>query len=330
MRIDGWEDWRFYWPGRYRDVFRQPDSVFVGEPLDLPATTAGVAAVWLEPPADMGKPVWRDVLEWVQLGPDERAAYRAAGARARRTLRLWGRIAAKEAARRLWPRTRAAARSTRPTWTIEPDPTGRPGSARGSSPDGPTCPAVVDRRTPRGSPSPSPRSTPRRLGIDVEPIVGVDGLEATAPTASGLLGRSGPAAPSGRAALVRRRRRQGDRLGSSTADGEVVAPTGRAVVRLGGAAVVRPLRRHRDARGDYVWAWTPVRKDRTMNDRIRRAEILADLGGHPRATSTAANTRADRRARPGSSPTSAWPRSTRSCSARRSKRTTAARSRSAT
>ncbi len=24
MRINDWEDWRFHWPGRYRDAFRQP------------------------------------------------------------------------------------------------------------------------------------------------------------------------------------------------------------------------------------------------------------------------------------------------------------------
>ncbi len=34
---------------------------------------AGAKAVWLEPPADMGRPVWRDVLEFTQLGPEERA-----------------------------------------------------------------------------------------------------------------------------------------------------------------------------------------------------------------------------------------------------------------
>ena len=26
MRIRDWYDWRFYWPGRYRDVFRQPEN----------------------------------------------------------------------------------------------------------------------------------------------------------------------------------------------------------------------------------------------------------------------------------------------------------------
>ena len=73
MRINDWEDWRFHWPGRYRDSFRQPRDYLVGEPLPLadPASgpPAGASAVWLEPPADMGRPVWRDVLEFTQLGP---------------------------------------------------------------------------------------------------------------------------------------------------------------------------------------------------------------------------------------------------------------------
>jgi hypothetical protein len=107
VTIQGWEDWRFYWPGRYRDVFRQPDRVLVGEPLDLPdagpTRLPGMSAVWLQPPADMARPVWRDVLEWVQLGPEERAAMRSNDdGEAARTLRTWGVIAAKEAARRTW------------------------------------------------------------------------------------------------------------------------------------------------------------------------------------------------------------------------------------
>ena len=107
MRIRDWEDWRFHWPGRYRDVFRQPRDYFAGEelPLDDPERGAVVEAkaVWLEPPADMGRPVWRDVLEHTQLGPAERAEFLAsAGSDRQRAHRLWGRIAAKEAARRLW------------------------------------------------------------------------------------------------------------------------------------------------------------------------------------------------------------------------------------
>ena len=65
--------------------------------------------------------VWRDVLEQVQLSPEERrGCLRPVGPESRRTLRLWGRIAAKEAARRL-----LLAEGEGPTypadWTIEPD-----------------------------------------------------------------------------------------------------------------------------------------------------------------------------------------------------------------
>ena len=103
VAIKDWEDWRFYWPGRYRDHFRSPERVHVGEALDLGAQSEGLAAVWLEPPGEMGRPVWRDVLERVQLGPREREALRAqGGGDGLFTRRLWGRVAAKEAVRRLW------------------------------------------------------------------------------------------------------------------------------------------------------------------------------------------------------------------------------------
>jgi hypothetical protein len=106
MRVEDWHDWRFYWPDRYRDVFRRPDTEFVGEVVDLSeaeAQGADVVIVWLEPPADMGKPVWRDVLEWISLGPEERRRNHAWREDERAfTHRVWGLVAAKEAARRLW------------------------------------------------------------------------------------------------------------------------------------------------------------------------------------------------------------------------------------
>ncbi|MGE3822288.1 MAG: phosphopantetheine-binding protein, partial [Isosphaeraceae bacterium] len=103
VQIRDWEDWRFYWPSRYRDVFRSPDTVLVGEPIDLTSGLAGSLGVWLEPPADMAKPVWRDVLEWIQTTPEERAETRAEGLALRdHTARIWSTVAAKEAARRLW------------------------------------------------------------------------------------------------------------------------------------------------------------------------------------------------------------------------------------
>ena len=133
MAIRGWEDWRFHWPGRYRDSFRHPDRALIGEPLDLAGVAPEVAAaVWLEPPDDMGRPVWRDVLEHVQLGPAERRAYLALpGPDHRRTHRLWGRIAAKEAARRV-----ELARGLPPSFpadlVVTPDPQGQPILAGGS------------------------------------------------------------------------------------------------------------------------------------------------------------------------------------------------------
>ena len=104
IKIRDWEDWRFYWPARYRDVFRSPDTIFIGEELRLPGVAPGDAiAVWLAPPGDMARPIWRDVLEQTHLGPEEQGACLALGGpEAQRTHRLWGRIAAKEAARRLW------------------------------------------------------------------------------------------------------------------------------------------------------------------------------------------------------------------------------------
>ena len=39
MRIRDWEDWRFHWPGRYRDVMRQPRDFLLGE--ELAARTPG-------------------------------------------------------------------------------------------------------------------------------------------------------------------------------------------------------------------------------------------------------------------------------------------------
>jgi acyl transferase domain-containing protein/phosphopantetheinyl transferase len=130
MRIRDWEDWRFHWPGRYRDGFRQPRDYFVGEDLSLPHSAhgpeSGVCANWLEPPADMGRPVWRDVLEHTQLGPAERSELLAtAQSEQGRTHRLWGRMAAKEAARRIW-QTEGRPATYPADLAIAADPHGRP------------------------------------------------------------------------------------------------------------------------------------------------------------------------------------------------------------
>ena len=137
-------------------------------------------AVWLEPPADMGRPIWRDVLEHdPAFGPEERSARSGPFWERLREgpMRLWGRIAAKDAARRIgsWPGSRSSLALIRPTW-IDPQrtPLGQAescGLARGGRPG-----HHADRSrspTPRAWPWPWLRTNPRhpRPGIDIEPIV---------------------------------------------------------------------------------------------------------------------------------------------------------------
>ena len=78
MSIRGWEDWRFHWPGRLsRRISASPIGRCWVSPWRWHGKEGRAVAVWLEPPADMGRPVWRDVLEHVQMGADERAEYLA-------------------------------------------------------------------------------------------------------------------------------------------------------------------------------------------------------------------------------------------------------------
>ncbi len=78
MRIRDWEDWRFHWPAVIATSCASLETSCSAKnsrstgPESTPVKP--VKAIWLEPPADMGRPVWRDVLEQIQLGPDERAA----------------------------------------------------------------------------------------------------------------------------------------------------------------------------------------------------------------------------------------------------------------
>jgi len=174
IRIRDWEDWRFHWPGRYRDVFRQPQDIFVGEEIALDDPVRGplgrAKCVWLEPPADMGRPVWRDVLEQIQLGPAERSEFLAScGPDRRRSHRLWGRIAAKEAARRLWQ-----AEGLPPTYpadlAIVADPARRPLLVRVEAPDDRSLPAITIAHAEGVALALAAALPSARVGIDVEAI----------------------------------------------------------------------------------------------------------------------------------------------------------------
>ena len=273
MTIRDWEDWRFHWPGRFRDGFREPDRTFLGEPLEVVGPGPVAGAVWLEPPADMGRPVWRDVLEHVQMGPDERAAYLALpGPDARRTHRLWGRIAAKEAARRLWERE-----GRPPTYpadlVVERDPLGRPSLSSRLEPGRGDLPTISIAHVDGVAVALACLDPSAHVGIDVEPIVGrSEGFEATAflPGERALLGgRRGPE----RAEWIARFWCAKEAMAKATGLGFVDGPSGAEVfeaavdgslgLRLrGGLAEACPgltgglIRVVTARRGDFAWAWT--------------------------------------------------------------------------
>jgi acyl transferase domain-containing protein/phosphopantetheinyl transferase (holo-ACP synthase) len=274
MTIRGWEDWRFHWPGRFRDGFRQPDRTFLGEPLNLPGMNPHrVKAVWLEPPGDMGRPVWRDVLEHVHLGPDERQAYLALpGPDLRRTHRLWGRIAAKEAARRL-RLDRGHPHEYPADLIIDHDPLGRPTLRSRFDPDSADLPSISIAHVDGVVVALACDDLSGHPGIDVEPIVERSStFESTAflPSERLLLGdRSGDE----RAEWVARLWCGKEAVAKATRLGFVDGPSGAEVVKassdgsLGvqlraGLAKGCPdlagevIRVVTTRRGDFVWAWT--------------------------------------------------------------------------
>ncbi len=231
MTLSDWEDWRFYWPGRYRDVFRMPDTFLVGEPLTLPGARpedAGrIGAVWLEPPADMARPVWRDVLEWVQLSPAERRSDHALGEVD--TARIWPRIAAKEAARRLWldqgkPAVYPA------DLEIQRDSEGRSRLRSLLDPDRSDCPSIATAYAEGVAVAIASLDPDAQIGIGVEWLEKGDERKARLRSAQQAAG-----------------------LGS---DCEIVAidsSSGEVILRSGSGRAVRCVTARR---GDHVWAWT--------------------------------------------------------------------------
>jgi acyl transferase domain-containing protein len=270
MRLRDWEDWRFHWPSQYRDVFRQPRDTFIGEQLPLDGASRAAKAVWLAPPADMGRPVWRDVLEQTQLGPAERTAHLAQGGGERwRTHRLWGRIAAKEAARRLWQAQGRPA--TYPAdLAIVADERGRPRLIRVDQPEEESLPAISIAHAEGLSLAIAAGDPAGRVGIDVQAITDrPDGFEASAlsPGELALLTRwSGPDRHEWLARLWCAKQAAARAAGVEPACTEVVADdaaTGVMHVRLaseriaaGPGCAENPLLVVSARRGDHAWAWT--------------------------------------------------------------------------
>jgi phosphopantetheinyl transferase len=283
MRLTGWDDWRFYWPGRYRDHLRMPDRVCVSEPLPLESAAAagGVDAVWLEPPSDFGRPVWRDVLEALDLSPEEHAACKALGGpEARATLRLWGRVAAKDAVRRIW-----AAQGKSPVYpadlAIEQDARGRPQVRSLVEPGRTDLPAVSIAHTTGVAVAIAAPDPAARLGIDVEPIAqrspDFERL-ALGDAERACLDRLAPEPGPRRGEWVTRLWCAKEAVAKATGLGLAAGPASVAIVRADGttgevAVALGPvlsahcpdlqghsIRAVTARRGDYVWAWTLFEK----------------------------------------------------------------------
>jgi phosphopantetheinyl transferase (holo-ACP synthase) len=285
MRLSGYDGWRFHWPARYRDLCRMPDRAFVGEPLPLEQAPTEPQpqpqAVWLQPPADFGKPVWRDVLEWLNLGPEERADCRAMpGPESRATLRLWGRVAAKEAVRRIW------AAQGKPFYPadlrIVPDARGRPRVRSLLDPGRADLPAVSIAHTEGVAVALASPDPDARLGIDVEPIV--DRSPEFESLAFGAAERAWLDRLAGTGTETGSKARRDEWIGRFWCAKEAVAKatglglvggpgsvsivaadasTGTVAVALGPELAAacpelgeRPMRAITARRGEYVWAWT--------------------------------------------------------------------------
>ena len=279
VRIRGWEDWRFYWPNRCRDQFRQADKFFVGEPLALPGAPASVAktavAVWMEPPVDLGRPVWRDVLEWVQLGPDERVAARTPGLTDHAwTLRLWGRVAAKEAARRLWS-ARGGGAVYPADLAVEVDAQGRHRLRSLGEPSRTDMPAIVIAQAEGAALALASLDPYARLGLALETIAGpaVDAeMAAIGPRQRALLDTVARGGQSREEWLARFRCARSaalQMLGNGSRDEPDLAVVTGADPRSGEVAVTfdaasvslppgwdrSPVRGTTARKDDHVWAW---------------------------------------------------------------------------
>jgi hypothetical protein len=265
MRLRNWEDWRFHWPCRYRDVFRQPQEIFLGEELSLDRADPTVKAVWLAPPADMGRPIWRDVLEQTQLGPAERCEHLAMGGPEDiRSRRLWSRIAAKEAARRLW-RDEGRGPTYPADLAIIVDERGRPVLTRVDDSRDRSLPAIAIADADGVAIAIAARDPHARLGAAVAPISGrpPDVEAAFTPGERTILTRWTGLARAEWSARFRCAKEAAVRsAGTGIADDQHAAEVVHADIGSGALHVriaatgVRPMLVASARRGESVWAWT--------------------------------------------------------------------------
>jgi phosphopantetheinyl transferase len=105
LRLSGWETRRFHLPQGFYAFRLAPRDGWLSEPLDHGIIETGLAGARFEPPAgflEADGGIWREAMAHLVLGPRERETWRALrGPETRRRDWLIGRVAAKDAVRRL-------------------------------------------------------------------------------------------------------------------------------------------------------------------------------------------------------------------------------------
>lgn len=101
MRVNGWQDWRFYWSRGFYDFWRAPNRGLVSNrfELSLPGVTTDAECCVLEPFGELATPFWENLLARLVLSRPELDEYYAFAHPDRRKSWLFGRASVKDAVR---------------------------------------------------------------------------------------------------------------------------------------------------------------------------------------------------------------------------------------
>jgi len=101
LRVEGWEDWRFYWDRAMYDFWRSPGTERISEAIDVPLPPGfeDVECRRLSPFGEMATSVWERLWGLLLLSREELAEFDGVPEGPRRLEWLHGRAAAKEAVR---------------------------------------------------------------------------------------------------------------------------------------------------------------------------------------------------------------------------------------
>lgn len=125
MRIQGWQDWRFYWSRGFYEFWRAPNRGLVAAPFDVSPWAGDADACVLEPFGELATPFWENLLARLVLSRGELDEYYAFSHPGRRKAWLFGRAAVKDAVRK-WIKRRHGLDLYPADVIVKHDDSGRP------------------------------------------------------------------------------------------------------------------------------------------------------------------------------------------------------------